>query len=232
MRVSVVFGIVSEVEASCSAASALRSGGRVRSHHAPTRLLATGHILFQVGDTHADLYRVERGALCHYIRWDDGRHEVIECAFLGDIIGFGNLEAHISTARAMVETEVSLVAEHDFQRALDTDGHLAARVTAAADREFDYVRAQAVKAGAGRPAVRLASYLAVLSHMSASEGRDPTLLPDEIASGLAAERLHMSIDCLFRALLELECRGLVAPLAVGGPRIIDMTALEKFADAA
>jgi CRP/FNR family transcriptional regulator, anaerobic regulatory protein len=164
-----VLGVVSEIEASCSATSALRADGRVPSHPAPTRLLATGDILFQVGDTRAQPYCVKRGALCHYTGWDDtgwddGRHEVIECAFPGDIIGFGNLEAHISTARAMVETEVSLVAEHDFQRALDTDGHLAARVTAAADREFDYVRAQAVKAGAGRPAVRLASYCGSLAH--------------------------------------------------------------------
>ena len=226
-----MFGVVSEIEASCSATSAQRADGRVPSRRAPTRLLATGGILFQVGDTRSQLYRVERGALCHYIRWDAGRHEVIECAFPADIIGFGNLESHISAARAMVETEVSLVAEHDFQRALDTDGQLAARVAAAADREFDYIRAHAVKAGAGRPAVRVASYLAALSHMSAPEGRDPTLLPDEIASGVAAERLHMSVDCLVRALQELERRGLVAPSAAG-PRIIDMAALERFADAA
>jgi CRP/FNR family transcriptional regulator, anaerobic regulatory protein len=226
-----MLGVVSEIEPSCSAASALRADGRVPSHPAPTRLLATGDILFQVGDTRAQPYRVKRGALCHYIRWDDGRHEVIECAFPADIIGFGNLESHISAARAMVETEVSLVAEHDFQRALDTDGQLAGRVAAAADREFDYVRARAVKASEGRPAARVASFLAALSHLSAPEGRDPTLLPDEIASGVAAERLHMSVDCLSRALQELERRGLVAPSAAG-LRITDIPALEKFADAA
>lgn len=47
-------------------------------------MLAAGDVLFQVGDTHARLYRVERGAVCHYISSDDGRHEIIEFAFPAD----------------------------------------------------------------------------------------------------------------------------------------------------
>ncbi len=50
---------------------------------APERTLAGGEVLFQAGDTRARLYRVERGALCHYRRWDDGRCEIIEYAFPG-----------------------------------------------------------------------------------------------------------------------------------------------------
>ena len=63
----------------------------------------TGTILFKLGDQRR-LYRVERGAVCHYIRWTNGRHDVIEFAFPGDIIGLGHLSTHVSTAHAMVET--------------------------------------------------------------------------------------------------------------------------------
>ena len=139
---------VSDVEVTREAANGLHADAEY-----PTRALATGDVLFQTGDTHAQLYRVESGAICHYIGWDDGSHEIIEFAFPGDIIGFGHLEAHISTARAVVATTVSLVSEQDFQRALETDGQLAARYAAASDREFDHLRARAIKMGHGKPLV-------------------------------------------------------------------------------
>ena len=198
---------------------------------AATRTLSRGEVLFQLGDTRAKLYRVERGALCHYLRWEDGRREIIEFAFPGDIVGFGYLESHISTAQAISETAVSLVTPEDFECARETDGQLASRVAAAADREFDFLRAQAVQAGEGKPVVRLASFLTALSHISASEGRDPSLVTDEVSSGFVAEQLAMSVDGLARALRELESRGIVQPTPQG-LRIADIDALEKFADAA
>jgi CRP/FNR family transcriptional regulator, anaerobic regulatory protein len=110
----------------------------------------------------------------------------------------------------MVETEVSLVIRNEFKRALEADGQLAARTAVAVDGEFDYLRARAVNMSHRKPIKRVASFRAALFHMSAPEGRDPTFIPDEVSSGFVAERLHMSIDALSRALKELERRGLVA----------------------
>jgi CRP/FNR family transcriptional regulator len=215
----------------CGAASAGRGEACHTPESRPARALATGEILFQPGDTRANLYQVEAGALCHYARWDDGRHEIIEFAFPGDIIGFGYLDAHITTAQAMVETTVSVVSAHEVERAAEADGRLAARMAAAVDREFDHLRARAIKAGEGGPAVRVASFLSALSRMSASEGRDPNLIADEITSGFVAEALKMSVDSLARALADLERRGVIAPSG-SGLRIVDPGALEKLAGAA
>ncbi len=195
---------------------------------APERTLSGSEVLFQAGDTRAKLYRVERGALCHYRRWDDGRCEIIEFAFPGDIVGFGHLETHISTAQAMVETVVSTVTTYNFEQLVCTDDHLAARLAAAADREFDFLRERAAGSGKGKPVERLASFLAALSQMSANEGRDPMVVTDEVSSGLVAEQLDMSIDALGRALQELERRGMVAPTEKG-LRISNMGALEALA---
>jgi CRP/FNR family transcriptional regulator len=195
---------------------------------APKRTLAGGEVLFQAGDTRARLYRVERGALCHYRRWDDGLCEIIEFAFPGDIIGFGHLENYISTAQAMVETVVSTVSAQEFEETLSHDDHLAGRLSAAADREFDFLRDRAVASSKGEPVERLASFLTALSHLSAEEGRDPTIVTDEVSSGLVAERLDMTIDVLVRALRELERRGMVRS-TTNGLRIADMGALEELA---
>jgi CRP/FNR family transcriptional regulator, anaerobic regulatory protein len=193
-----------------------------------SRALTSGEVLFQAGDTRTHLYRVERGALCHYARWNDGRREIIEFAFPGDIIGLGHLEAHISTAQAMVDTVVSIVPAYEFERALDRDGPLAARLAAAADREFDYLRERAITCGKGKPVERLASFLSVLSHIGADEGRDPALVTDEVASGVVAEQLDMTIDGLAQALRELERRGMVHATNEG-LHIDDVSGLEMLA---
>jgi CRP/FNR family transcriptional regulator len=213
---------------SCAARSA-----RVRDcgGASPSRWLARGEVLFYTGDKRGKLYRVESGALCHYLRWEDGRREIIEFAFRGDIVGFGHLQSHVSTAQAMVETAVSLVSADEFEDLLETDGQLAARYAAAGDREFDYLREVTVKSGEGKPVKRVASLLTALSHMSQVEGRDPTLVADEITSGDVALHLDMTLDGLVAALRELECRGMVATADNGGLRIADLPALEKLAAA-
>ena len=209
----------------------VRTGSRATPEEraiSPDRTLSSGEVLFQAGDTRAKLYRVERGALCHYRRWEDGRCEIIEFAFPGDVIGFGHLEAHISTAQAMVETVVSTVTSYDFEQLLGADDHLAVRLSAATDREFDFLRERAIESGKGKPVERLASFLTALSHMSANEGRDPMIVTDEVSSGVVAERLDMSIDALGHALRELESRGMVRPTPKG-LRISNLSGLEQLA---
>lgn len=197
----------------------------------PVRSLARSEILFQTGDKRGKLYRVESGALCHYLRWEDGRREIVEFAFPGDIVGFGHLRSYVSTAQAMVETTVSLVSEKEFDALLDSDGQLAARFAAAGDREFDYLREVTVKADQGKPIERVASFLSALSHMSEVEGRDPTLVAGEITSREVAEHLDLTMDMLVAALRELERRGMVTASASGRLQIRDLPALEKLAAA-
>ena len=65
--------------------------------------------------------------------------------------------------------------------------------------------------------------------MSEVEGRDPTLVAEEIASGDVALHLDMTLDGLVAALRELERRGMVAAADNGRLRIADLRALEKLA---
>ena len=195
------------------------------------RTLTTNDVLFQKGDTRSGLYRVEHGALCHYIQWDDGRHEVIEFAFPGDIVGLGFVEAHVSTAQAVVETEISHVAPAEFERELAADGLLAARLAAAADREFEALRGRALAAGRDTPVKRLASLLAALAAINGSEGRDGSLIGDDLTAGLIAGQLDLNVAELTHALVELKSKGLVTS-AAGGLRLTNIPELEKLASAA
>lgn len=196
------------------------------------RRLARGETLFQAGEARHRLYRVERGALCHYVRWDDHHHhEVIEFAFPGDIIGFGHLTMHTSTAQAVAKTIVSTVSEAEFERLLETDGQLAARYAAAGDREFDFMRVRSIKSGRGNPKKRVAAFLAALARLNANEGRHPGVITDEFSSGAVAGHLNMTVRDLAGVLRQLESDGLVASDSKG-LRISDIDALEQYADVA
>ncbi len=217
---------VSEISAERAAGHSHRAALRPSQ----VRRLPRGETLFEAGEERIQLYRVERGALCHYQRQDDGHHEIIEFAFPGDIIGFGHLAEHASTAQAVAKTIVSPVSEEEFEQLLEADGQLSARYAAAADREFEFLRVRALTSSRGKPAKRVASFLAALARMSAGEGRDPALITDEFSSGTVAEHLDVSLDTLADALRDLHERGIVSPTR-GGLRIADLAALEEYADA-
>jgi len=193
------------------------------------RVLARGETLFRADEARQRIYRVEYGALCHYMQWNDGHHEIVEFAFPGDIIGFGHLERHVSTAQATIETAVCEVSERELDALSEIDGSLSARIAAAADREFDFLRERAMTGHESNPIDKTAALLLVLSQLNSAEGRDPTLIGDEFITGTVALQLDTSIAELSRALQELEHQGLVK--ATGdGLQIVNFAGLEAVAD--
>lgn len=195
------------------------------------KAIKTGEILFQADDARA-LYRIERGAVCHYMLWADGRHDVVEFAFPGDIIGLGHLDEHVSTAQAMVDTVVSVVTEDEFEEISESDDRLSFRLSAAVEREFDFIRDRTLAARAATPAaVRVANFLLALSNSNGLDGRDRELITDDITAGFVASKLDMSIESLSDALLRLKREGAVRETA-RGLRIVDAATLQRLADAA
>lgn len=190
------------------------------------RLLAAGEYLFDAGDARDQLYRVEAGALCHYISWEDGRHEVIEFAFPGDILGFGFLDRHVSAAQAVSRARVSVVARDAFNQALATDAQLALRVAVTADREFDAVRARAVKSAPRSAVEKTGAYLVAIAGLVGGNSPDACIVPAHDLDHWAAERLGLGAAEFDAALAELESMGLLTRRDVGAV-IPDLGALER-----
>lgn len=221
---------------SCSEISARTVPGRSLDPAAPTRgakssrCVKTGAMLFQVGGRR-QLYQVERGALCHYINWPDGRHEVIEFAFAGEIVGLGALSEHVSTAQAMVDTRVRPIDEASFAELCRGDDRLELRAASAMDREFDFVRQRARSSAVVTPSQKVARYLSALVSIAVNEGSVQALGAEDTVSGVVADRLGLDIDALSSALLDLKRRGLVDTSKAGNLIVKDCRALEIFGDA-
>jgi CRP/FNR family transcriptional regulator, anaerobic regulatory protein len=214
------------------------SGARPAANRAKTaapapernrRMIAHGDSLFAPGTPRAAAYVVETGALCHYIVWPDGSHDVIECAFPGDIVGLGALSEHVSTAQAMIDTAVVPLTRAELDQALQTNAALAARLSSASDREFDYLRRRALQPGL-RPAInRIAAYLVAVAGMACRSGETHLSAGNDGTASLAA-LLDMPASDVVAAFTTLRDRGLVTERD-GAIVIADAAGLEALADA-
>lgn len=205
----------------------LKGAGRTK---ATEREIPAGAFLYQDGDRRTSHFRVESGALCHYMLWDDGRHDVIEMALPGDIVGLGHLAHHVSSAQAIMRTTVTPLSEEEFEEALASDDVIASRLASAADREFDTMRDRTLSGIATDPTKRVASFLLATAQLSAPESGDSTLVTDELACGYVADKLNLSTAKLADALVALERQGLISTCG-RGLRLNDVDALAEFADA-
>ena len=191
------------------------------------RHVIAGATVFRAGEQRR-LYRVEHGAICHYVRTANGQNEVIEFAFPGDIIGLGRMPSHVSTARAMVETDVCVITDVDLDRALTNDHRLFFKLAEAIDCEFDYLKSRSLNADLLPPIRRLANFLLAIASINVSEGREALIVTDDVSSGYVAEQLQMSIDTLAMELMRLRQSGLL-DVSDKGLRILDTAALETLA---
>lgn len=193
--------------------------------------LAPGATLFQDGAVREGAYRIERGAVCHYMRWGDGRHEVIEYAFPGDVVGLGFQARHVSTAQAMVETVVSPLSPDELAQELAANDNLSMRLAAAGDREFEALRARALAARPDHALGRVAAILLALAHAESKEPLAATLSTDEVAGAWVAGAANLSVSALEEALGALEEAGLIQRRAAR-LRLADAEALERLAEGA
>lgn len=189
------------------------------------RRFAHGAHLFSGGDRRTARFRILDGAVCHYIVWPDGHHEVLEFLYPGDVVGLGSLAEHVSTAQAMVDTRAVALTDAEFNTLLAKDAALATRASAAADREFAYVRRRALGNGTRSPKQRIAAYLLAASSQACRLG-------EQLHVGIAthervalANLLEIPVAAVESALEALAHDGAIR-IAPDGVIITDMRQLE------
>lgn len=194
------------------------------------RELQAAEILFHDGDRRRSVWRVTEGSLCHFIRWEDGRHEVIEFVFAGELIGFGHLDRYVSSVRAMTPTTLVEVDDAAFEGELARDPRLAMRFAASGDREFEVLRRKALSATSNDPLPRAAAFLSAVAQISAGEDRTGGFIPDDAVNEWSAEHIGLSVTALKGIVEGLERQGLMKPVA-GGHVVVDAKALDALAAA-
>lgn len=189
-----------------------------------------GQTLFKAGEKRTLAYRVIKGGFCHYAKWPDGQHLVIEFVYAGDIIGFGHYKTYLTTAKALQESEVVEVTETEFNQALSEDPTLDARLSATADREFEIIRQRSIGSKPRPPLQRLASYLSAMAQLGCSSGGSDVQIPQKEGLKVLASLLEIGSSEIRSALANLKKRGLITETS-NCIIVKDQKALDQFADA-
>lgn len=210
------------------AAPLATSSDRLRKE-ASVRNLAPGERLFNEGEVKTHVYQVEAGAVCLYRRRASGAPLAIEMAFPHDFIGLGFLKAHIYSAQATMQSRVTCFPLHALEELIDSEPRLKSKQSDAVEEEFA-ARRNALTASKLPPAQRLAAFLAAVSRVNQSEGRDPGRIADFVTCGSVSDFLSFDIDTLRGALVELRARGLIEHCPPSDLRLIDLDGLERFSE--
>lgn len=214
-----------------TAVAAADTGKDLTTISGETKTFAAGEMIFEQGARRTHFIRIEKGAVRHDYCHDGGNRKLVEFAFAGDAIGLGFLEQHVTSAQAMVETEVVFLPMSSVEACARADANIEARLAAAIDIEFAHLRDRALRSGVGKPVERIAAFLLAVSSMAAREGGEACKIPDTLGCGYVAGMLSMSVDGLADGLKKLERRGLVK-ITDKGLELRNIPALEMLADEA
>lgn len=192
--------------------------------------LAQGENLFTVGSRRTCAYRVLKGGFCHYVKWPDGQHQVIEFVYTGEVIGFGHYQTYLTTAKALLESELIELTEVELNEAIKKDPSLDARLCSMADREFEIIRQRSIGLKPRPPQKRLASYISAMAHLGCRSGETCVQIPEKEGLKVLANFLEIGSMEIKNALTDLKKRGFITKKS-NCIVVKDQSALDQFVDA-
>jgi CRP/FNR family transcriptional regulator len=169
---------------------------------APHTLEAREH-LFCEGDAATHVYRVEVGHICIYRMMPDGRRQVVDFAYPGDVIGLGALAEHADSAQAMERTVVRGVPIATLQDVARSDSQLSLKLYEALSRELLAARELLFTVSQRTAAERVAAFLLALSRRNARRGENPHEIVLPMTRMDIADFLGLTIETVSRTLTRL-----------------------------
>ena len=171
---------------------------------APLRGVEAKDHIFTEGDPKSHVYQVVTGAVCLYKVLPDGRRQVIDFAYGGDIIGLG-LGAHeLYNAQATVATRVRCLPIAALQGIARQDPAIAMRMCEALSDELTAIRDHLICVVQRSATERLVTFLLALSRRNAARNRDPEVLELPMTRTDIGDFLGLTIETVSRTFSKLK----------------------------
>jgi CRP/FNR family transcriptional regulator len=192
------------------------------------RLEAREH-LFCEGDPAAHVYRIESGYLCIYKMMPDGRRQVVDFGYPGDLVGLGSGTEHVTSAHALGSCRVRAVPAPALHQQARQDAQLAISLYETLAQELEGARNLLLSCCQQSAVERLASFLVMLSRRSARKGLDAEQLFLPMTRSDIGDYLGLTIETVSRTFTKLKAMGLIELTQCTSVRIVDVDALERLA---
>jgi CRP/FNR family transcriptional regulator len=180
------------------------------------------------GDPRTYVFQVEQGVVAIYKTLADGRRQIIDFAYPGDIIGLGTLREHVLSAQAVCAVKVRCLSASALERAAEGDANLAVKLYKAVSQELAATRHLLVTLGQGSAIERVATFLLTLHRRLGEPGSETVTLAMRRSD--IGDLLGLTIETVSRTLAKLRAMGIIK-LAQGGTtvHIRDFERLEELA---
>jgi CRP/FNR family transcriptional regulator len=174
-----------------------------------TRTLEAKEHLFCEGDPASHVYRVEVGHICIYRMMPDGRRQVVDFAYPGDLIGLGALAEHSDSAQAMERTIVRAMSLATLRELAQSDTRLGIKLYEALSRELMAARELLFTVSQRTAAERIAAFLLALSRRNVRRGESPSEIVLPMTRMDIADFLGLTIETVSRTLTKLRTEGVI-----------------------
>lgn len=193
------------------------------------RILKTREHLYAVGDERSHVYRIESGTMCLYKIMPDGRRQVVDFAYAGDLIGLGCEAEHTVNAQALEPTRLKSFSVAALTRLAGSDSVLGIALYEAMSRELAAAQDHLFTIGQRSAAERVACFLVALSKRNTRRGQDASTLVLPMTRADIADFLGLTIETVSRMLTKLKLAKLIELEQSTLVRLLDIPKLERLA---
>lgn len=187
-----------------------------RLAQAAVRRLAAKEHVFCEGDARDYVFRIEDGVIAIYKTLPDGRRQIIDFAYPGDLIGLGVLDEHMLSAQATTAAKVRCLSASTLERMAESDAGLALKLYKSVCHELAATRSLLVTVGQRSAIERLAAFLVALYRRTAVGGSSTVTLAMRRSD--IGDLLGLTIETVSRTLTKLRTMGII-DIEQGGTRV-------------
>lgn len=186
------------------------------------------HVFFE-GDAKQNVYLVEKGTVCLYKTLPDGRRQIVDFAYSGDLIGLSSGADHAFSAQAITLTRVRCLHAASLHEAARHDPCIGMHLYRALSDQLMSARDLLLTVGQRNATERLAALLVALSRRNERADGDPLQIVLPMTRADIADFLSLTIETVSRTFTKLRVSGII-DLAHSSLVIVrDKTMLEQLA---
>lgn len=194
-----------------------------------TRRLSKGQTLICDGEAAENCFELVRGIVRVYKILSDGRRQIVDFLFPGDILGLPSGDASTCSADAVTDTVVRVFRRSALERIARHEPKLARILWDAFNRELQAAQAHIVLLGRKTAAERVASFFLALLHRKTEPELDGRMLWMPISQSDIADYLGLTTETVNRVIAQLREMAVIATPSRGLIRVERFDELEDLA---
>ena len=195
---------------------------------AARRVKAREHV-FCEGDPAKHVYRIESGLICTYRIMHDGRRQVVDFAFPGDVVGLGASSEHNTSAQAVRPTRLRCLSASALSDAMRNDPRLMTKLYQTLAEELRAARELLLSVCQRSASERLAAFLMALVRRNERRELDAGTLDLGMTRTDIADFLGLTIETVSRTFTKFRKSGLIDIAQCTAITIVDRQGLEELA---